>query len=70
MDKDLIFYKGKHIVVVYNENPNAEALTIKGFCFEASSDFIHISSGNAITTIKSEWIRKIKTKIRKGGQDG
>jgi hypothetical protein len=63
MSEDLIIHKGKNVIVVYNENPQAEALTLKGFCFEASSDFIHVkSSGNIITSIKKEWIRKIKTR--------
>ena len=63
MSEDLNIYKGKNVIVVYNENLQADALTLKGFCFEASSEFIHIkSSGNIITSIKKEWIRKIKTK--------
>lgn len=63
MSEDLIIYKGKNVIVVYNENTQDDALTLKGFCFEASSEFIYIkSSGNIITSIKKEWIRKIKTK--------
>ena len=61
--EDLARYKGKIIIVIYNENPNSEALTLKGFCLDVSPDFIHIKSGGSIvTSIKREWIRKIKSK--------
>ncbi|PIN78765.1 hypothetical protein COV14_02430, partial [Candidatus Woesearchaeota archaeon CG10_big_fil_rev_8_21_14_0_10_33_12] len=58
---DLLRYKGRLVVIIYNENPNSDYLTLKGVCIDASSDFIHIKSGGNITTsIKREWIRKIK----------
>lgn len=63
MKNDLNIYKRKLVIVIYHENPNSKALTLKGYCFETSNEFIYLKSGGGIvTSIKKEWIRKIKTK--------
>lgn len=61
MDLEFQKYKGKLVVVIYNENPNGDALSLKGICLDVSPDFIFIKSGGKITTaINKQWIRKIK----------
>ena len=63
-------YKNKDVVIIYHEIADSKPLTLKGFCFDVTENFLHIRTyGESVTSIRKKLIDKIKGKFETVGDD-